>query len=589
VVRLLPLLLPALAFGQPLAIPGSDQVVATEVGPPGPLAGVPVDFRCEARLSERHPLLRRQPGQDLLAVYTQDLLRAERDAAERGDPPPDAALEPTDAQLAAWFQGFACGRVWARVEAAGAHRQPSDVRLPAKAVLDVKLEDLNLEGSRIVEQRVGSTVMPVAVPHWSLSMSWSVRFQIAYSANDRAISTPSLDWAPRGGAEQDDYTPLRLEPLLEASLGRTFRDLPQLLVDEGRLGDLLFAMVDQPSGSPQELGVDGPLSEHFWMLLAPVAKVRHDALAFYLASPKTEPPARRELARWFLLNDSDLPLRRDALGWLMLQEPAVDSEDPLSDDVVNLAAWLLARDPSPRLRAEVVIALGGRRTPEVRDLLLRAANDDDRRASDPALSALKRFPAATTDEMNTVAADPAAPSMAPWTLALDGRVAMPASHPDESRLALAAAAGGPASDAWLERWARGGRVSGRMPWALGAWKLLLEHPTARVRREAIARITREDLPDARELLVVRVAEEPDPALRVLAIEGLGERPAEARGAAAALLLASRDGDPAVRLAATRALSAVPGTDVQQRLETLSRNDPDGKVRRFAKKALRGRS
>jgi hypothetical protein len=133
----------------------------TQEGPPLPLAGVPVDFRCAALVPPDHLLLRRHTGQDLF-----DLAR-------------DGEEEPADP--AGWLEAYLCDSIWAVLENAGAHASPRDVRLPARAVLSVELVSAELEGTRTVEQRIGSSVMPVNVPHWQLAVRWAVGFEIEYA------------------------------------------------------------------------------------------------------------------------------------------------------------------------------------------------------------------------------------------------------------------------------------------------------------------------------------------------------------------------------------------------------------------------
>lgn len=542
---------------------------AHAAGPPPPLAGVPLDLRCGVELGADHALLRRHPGQDLTHLWQRDWVEETGDA----EPP-----EPSTDELAEWLEGRLCSLVWQHLTEAGAHGSPADVELPARAVLEIALDEAWLEGSRIVEQRVGTTVMPIAVPHWSLSVKWAISFHIEYRANDgRSLATTPLRWSPRAGAEQDDYAPLRLGPLLEATARGSFRQLPLLLADEGRLGDLLFAMVDRPSGAPTELAAGG-LQEHFWQLLVPLAKHRHDAMAFFLSSETPALEARTDLARWFLLNDSDLGLRRDALGWLMQHEPPVDSEQPLTGRMVELMRWLLARDPSPRLRAEVVHSLDRRRTPEVRALLLVGAQDDDPRVGDVALTALRRFPPATSDEMGP-GPEPMPPALAPWTVALDGRVSFPDDQPATHLESLALAAGGPAAETWLSR----SLESGSARRSTATLARLAEHPAVRVRRAALAELGTRGSAEDEAVLVDRVRSEPLPALRVAAIQALRPR---ARDAVGALLQATRALEAEVRDAAVKRLTGVGEPDVVARLQDLGANDPNAKVRRGARKALR---
>ena len=542
---------------------------SAQSGPPLPLAGVPVDFDCLATVAGGHPLLGRHTGQDL------------HDLAREGDEDPD--------DLALWLNDYLCGLIWAELESAGAHASPTDVRLPARAVLNVELASAHLEGTRTVEQRIGAAVMPVNVPHWQLALRWNVSFDIEYAQAEDAVvvRTGSLELHPAAGAEQDDYSPLRLGALLRACTRGAFSELPRILADEGRLGDLLFAVVERPPAAPQEFGVAGALSEGFWNLLAPRADHRHDSLAFYLASDRVPLDGRVALARWFLLNDSDLGLRRDALAWLMAQEPAADMEKPLSVPTRQLLHWVLARDKSPRMRSEVASALVGRVTPEIRDLLLVASVDPDRRVSDVAAGALRKFDPPTAAELQAADLGPVPPTLVEWTSALDGRIALPPGNPDRFLLVLATAAGGAAADTWTARWLDYGALSGDDDdaWALEAWAALAAHPRPWIRERTIGRLSQEvGMVEVEQILLDRVNTEEDPAIRVAAIEALDR--GDAPGTVGALLEAAQASEASVRSAAAVALGQVPGREARGRLELMMRNDPDGRVRRKAKKALR---
>ncbi|MCP4867473.1 MAG: HEAT repeat domain-containing protein [Proteobacteria bacterium] len=545
----------------------SPPAVAQE-GPPLPLAGVPVDFQCLATVAGGHPLLDRHTGQDL------------HDLAREGEEDPE--------DLVAWLDEYLCDLIWSELESAGAHASPTDVRLPARAVLNVELVSAHLEGTRMVEQRIGASVMPVNVPHWQLAMRWRVSFDIEYSQTEDAVvvRTGSLELNPAAGAEQDDYSPLRLGALLRASTRGAFSELPRILADEGRLGDLLFAVVERPPGAPADLAVSGALSDGFWNLLAPRADHRHDSLAFYLASDRVPLEGRVALARWFLLNDSDLGLRRDALAWLMAQEGPADAERPLSEPQLQLLHWVLARDKSPRMRAEVTSALVGRVTPEIRDLLLVASVDPDRRVSDVATGALRKFAPPTAAELQAADLGPTPPQLVPWTAALDGRLALPPGNPDRFLLVLASAAGGSAADTWTARWLDYGAITADDDgWALQAWEALAAHPSRWIRERTLSRLSQEvGMVEVEQILLGRIEAEEDPELRVAAIEALDR--GTAPGTVGVLLEAAQADDATVRSAAAVALGQVPGKEARGRLELMMRNDPDGRVRRKAKKALR---
>jgi hypothetical protein len=554
---------------------------ALDDGPPAPLSGVPIEFRCDGAPPVGHPLYDRHPGQDLHTLVRTDPEVVLPEGSKPRDPVATALLEP-------WLDRHLCSLIWADLAAAGAHAAPIDVQLPARAVLDVRLREAWLEGSREVEQRVGSTVLPISVPHWALSVAWTVRFSIEYEdETGGAVRGAPLELNPLGGAEQEDYTPLRLGALLRAATQSAFDGLPGLLADEGRLGDLLFAVVDRPSQAPPALGVDGALSESFWLLLSPSARARHDALAFYLSSERVPEGPREAMARWYLLHDSDLGLRRDALAWLMGREAAPERDLSLSDSMVELLLWLVARDPSPRLRAEVAHALADRRGPEVRELLLAASTDEDARVAEVAVELLRRFPPATAAELDGLDLVPTPPRLPAWTAAFDGRLPPPPGSLQEHLLRLAAAAGGEAAEAFTIRWLRSGTVTdAELDWAPEAWLRLSASPSVRVREEAVGRLIREEgRGRADEILATRVATETTWALRLRAIDGLFE-PSTADGAEEALLLASHDDQPRVRAAATRRLAEIPGAEANRRLEVLLGDDPDPRVRRAARQALR---
>ena len=569
------------ADAEPLIAP-QEAAPPADAGPPAPLMGVPIDLRCDGAPPADHPIYRQYPGQDLHSLVRLDegvVLPADLKPRQ---PVPLDVLEP-------WLDRNLCSLVWDQLSAAGAHAAPEDVDLPATAVLEVRLQDVYLEGSREVEQRVGSTVMPISVPHWALSLGWSVRFSIEYRGAEDAVKAAPLELQPLGGAEQEDSSPLRMGALLRAATLGAFGTLPDLLADEGRLGDLLFAVVDRPTSAPPALDVSGTLSDSFWLLLSPSAQARHDALAFYLSSKRVHAEAREEMARWFLLHDSDLGLRRDALAWLLSLEAPPQDDLALSDDLMELLRWLVAREPSPRVRAEVVHALAPRRGPEVRELLLVASADTDARVSDVAVELLKRFPPATAAELDGMVGVPQPPRLASWTVAFDGRLPPPPGPLDRHLLNLAAAARGPAAESFTIKWLRSAVLADAdMDWVPEVWLRLSASPSGTVREQAIGRLSREEgRGGADSILATRVATETTWALRLLAVQGLYD-PGSAQGAGEALILATHDGTPQVRAAAAARLAEIAGREAEDRLEVLLRNDPDNRVRRAAKKALRVR-
>lgn len=90
-----------------------------------------------------------------------------------------------------------------------------------------------------------------------------------------------------------------------------------------------------------------------------------------------------------------------------------------------------------------------------------------------------------------------------------------------------------------------------------------------------------------ELVEERIAKESEPVVRAAAIRAL--RRFDRPGLDALLIEASRSTRTEVRVAAVEALTGVPGARVDERLEALSSGDPDGKVRRKARRVLRTRA
>lgn len=559
------LLVPTLASAQGASqhSPVADDAVR---GPLPALAGIPIEYSCVASLPPDHPALRRYPGED-----AEDLTRMS------GSTRPDV------------FVGeVLCAYLWRMLEDAGAHQAPSDVRLPARGVLIARLQRMWIEGSRVVEQRIGATIMPVSIPHWAVAMSWELEFAVEYAggAVERADSG-HLTFELSGAAEQDDYAPLRLGALLRGASIDTFSDLPRVLADDGHLGDLLFAVVESPTQAPDLLGLDGEAEEGFWQLLSTLSEQRHDAMAFYLASDRIERKQLVEMARWFVVNDPDVSLRRDALGWLLQEEdPDLDSE--FSEPIMDLLAWLVLRERSSRVRAEAVRVLGTRPGEQVRTLLIAASTDTDKRVSDRAMSGLRKEPPPTAADLASIPESPTIPSLTSWTSALDGRVSPTAPVP-QTLAPLALSLGGPAADTWLSRWAVKGRIGPEdEAWALPIWARMAREGSLRVRMHTLGRLSAqaEQTPVA-ELVEDRVKNEKEPMARASAIRALKrfDRP----GVDSLLIQASRSTDPDVRLAAVDALTRVPGDRVDDRLEELSSGDPANKVRRRARRVLRTRA
>ncbi|MEE2828473.1 MAG: hypothetical protein VX498_04725, partial [Myxococcota bacterium] len=359
---------------------------------PLPLDGIPMDFRCSAELDPGHPLLMDQPGIDLHELRT--------------DPKEDPE---------AVLSRLLCGQIWQRLEEAGAHRIPTGLSLPAHARIDLRLESATIIGQRIINQRIGRTVVPVVVPHWSLVLQWALEFSVQFAQGGRG-QTFSL--RPRSGAEQGDYEALRLDRLLAATTRSSFRGLPRLLADEGNLGDLLFVLVEQPEAAPSEFGLPEVLDRNFWLLLSWNTEARHAAMAFVLSAPRVDLDVRRELARWFILNDPDVGTRRDALAWLLNNPAEPDTE--LDTEQAQLITWLLRSDRSARMRSEAVQLIHQKNSPLARKLLLIASTDTDLRVADLAGTHLRRLPAATARELSELTVTPEPPKLDPWTAALDG-------------------------------------------------------------------------------------------------------------------------------------------------------------------------
>jgi HEAT repeat protein len=562
--------LKALALALGVAAAAVRAAPSRAAGPPPPLAGVPLELRCGVTLADRHPLLRPQTGEDLLDM---------------------AAVDDADAAtLRGFLQDHVCGLLWELLEEAGAHSAPADVRLPARAVLQAELVAAELEGTRVVEQRIGGSLLPVTVPHWALLVEWTARLQVEYQAGDGGRVTGTiLELRPRGGAEQEDYSNLRLSALLRGTTRSAFAAMPRILADEGRLGELLFGAVERPATAPDDAGLPWDLALQFWQLLVPDAAHRHDALAFLLASERPPAGTRRALATWFVLADPDLSLRRDALAWLLQQDGGPGGAG-IGGEILLLFRWLLRHDASPKMRAAVVAGLPPQGDGRIRDLLVIAAADEDETVSGAAVSALRRFPAVTASDLARSEEGEAPPALPLWTRSLDGRVAMPEGPAARHLLDLARASDdGPAAQTWLLGWLRAGTVGAAdYDWALPAWRSMAQAETRAVRAEALARLSRErGRTEVDALLVERIRAEADPVLRRAAVDALRAVGGQgAPGAMEALLTASEDADPGVRAAAASALAQVPGRSVWERLDRLAHADPDAKVRRAARRALR---
>ncbi len=572
-----------------LALPGVGWA-----GSAANLQGIPLDFRCSASLPERHELLGSYPGEDLDAL-ARALSEADAPSPKlgphkksRAGPSPTETSPPfgeTD-DPSGWLEAHLCRMAWSLFKASGAHRAAPDVQAPSRAVLSLELLRADLFSSRLVNQRMGPSVLPVSVPHWALAMHWRVSFGLEYP-ND-GFQTSPLHMDRKGGAEQEDYEALRLGALLVASVRAALGDLPQILADDGRLQDLLLPRLSSKPQPPQHWQASGPLANSFWLLLSPEGRIRHDALAFLLSGEVLPLETRIEMARWFLMNDSDFALRKDALAWLWREEDAARPEGPLDPAFRAILQWLLQREPSPRVRENAVQSLARRDYLDLRTLLLLAASDASKRVSEVALSALRSYPPATSQELSDLDETGTVPRLAPWTFQFSGRVLPPPADSEAQLLVLAGASPGAASEAWLQRWLQEAEHKGAaLPQALERWRALASHPRAAIRQAALARLARERTNlDAVAILAERVRVELDPRVRLLAVDALsGEGGLAVK---AALLQASEASESFVRAAAARALGFVPGAEAAARLEALAADDPGPKVRRQARKALRRR-
>jgi hypothetical protein len=545
-----------------LALLCARGVHAKPSGGDGLLSGVPIALSCRARLPEAHPLLGSHPGVDI------DELRGE------GEP---------DLSPARWMEKHLCGHIEEVLLSAGAHNAPPDLELPARAILDAHLVDAYLDGSRVVDQRIRDNLWPVSVPHWSLEMTWRVRFAVHYR---QGVNGPALDLVLRGEAHQEDYQRLDLGLLLAAATSSAVGRLPRVLADEGRLGDLLFSTKDTAPEAPASWRVDGVMVQAFGLLISATTDSRHAALAIYLGSPLLPANERSALARWFAINDPDLPIRRDALAWLMRQEPEPGAGSSLSPETAELLTWLLHRATSHRVRVAAVMALADRSGNQVRRMLLIAATDADRRVADVALSQLRNFKAATASELNSKG-EPPQPSLPAWTSALDGRMRSEESADNRTLLTLAGEAGGSAANLWLVRWLQRGPVKpDDRDWALATWQHLSRSESIEIREATLQRLIRErQLVGVGELLRERAQQETEVALRVVALGHLDDGPTELQ----LLMSTAAAADPLLRRAAATALATQKAGDAELRLRTLARSDPDRKVRVAARKALRKRA
>jgi len=525
------------------------------------LAGVPISMDCLATVPPAHPILGSYPGADL-------------ESYRAGRKP-----ELSDAE---WLSDQLCGQLWKVLNEAGAHSAPSDLNLPSRAVLQARMVDSYLDGTRVVDQRIESNLWPVSVPHWSIEMTWRVRFQVQYGSG---VLGTSLDLVLRGSSHQGDYQRLDIGPLLQSATNQALTRLPRVLADEGRLGELLFTLKAKESIPPASWQTDPLLAESFSLLLSVEDEVRHAALAIFLSSPKLPLQDRRDLARWFAINEPSFAIQRDALAWYMQQEATPASGGPLRAEAIELIRWLLQRASSHRIRADTLLALKDRKEPEIRALLLTGAADADPRVADVAISQLHNFKAATASEL----AEPGPatpPSLPPWSLELDGRLA-PGPHSSRRHLlALSGVAGGAAASLWLSRWlAEDEIVEEDRAWILEAWSDLSRAVDPTLRLAVLKRLVRErQFLGVDELITERAELDPDSEVRSLALANLRDGPRQLH----IVISAASGADAALRRAAATALGSQSDSKAEIRLRSMTREDPDRKVRAAARKALRKR-
>ncbi len=508
---------------------------------PGSLDGLPITLRCGLSLPPDSPLLQRQVGQD-----------AADEAADDGRRDPSS-----------WTRRTVCGALLDLLAAAGAHEPPVAVPWTPRLIVDARLDGAWLDSSRVIDQRVGNSISPVAIPRWTLGLDWTVRVQSC----TRGSCRESFQGRMQGGAEQGDYEPLVFGDLVRDAVFVSFEDLPRLIADLGPWADLGSASAE--TVPPAELAEAGAA----WPLLAdPEEEPRHDGVAFVLGSPVLPLERRREFAIAVLLDGGPLRLRRDVLAWWMGLEAPADSDRPLLPSTAVLLRWLVLRDRSPGMRAVAVSHLTRLPDPDLEEALLAVLGDPDPEVAERALSALRPLDFALPLDSRPLSTPPAPPEIAPWARCLFRRG--PASGPMD-RWVAALALGGPASERWLLRAVADGSLpSDPTP--------LLRHPSARLRGATLGALSRDPAREA-TWFVSAATEEKDPALRILAMRALSTR--DAPLAVRAALLGAADPEPTIRAAAASILDPRVDPAAAEALERL-RGDPDRAVRRAAAASLR---
>ena len=524
---------------------------------PKPLDGTPLILECEASVGLGHALLDRHSGRDLYDIL------------------PSADGDPATA-----LSTVLCGEIWNLVERAGAHSPSRVIDLPAVAKLKVQLVEASLTSERISQEFFGREVSFVPVPHWALEMSWAVDFSIVSADGFVSSGVSGPTW---GKADQGDYSRLDLEQLVEQSIGKAFSRLPELIVDEGGLGNLFFQRVERPTTGPQELQAPKRLDQAFWLLLTPDLQTRHAAMAVLLASEEIPLEGRRQLATWFLINDPETSLRSDALAWLI--DPQAEEETTLSTESGRFVEFILKHDRSPTMRLETTEMLSRIGGSEARTLLLIASMDSDIRVADRASAVLRRRTPSGADEIDMILARKGRqPVLAPWTASLDGRVA---SSPESERelVQLAENSDTKPGARWLSLWLKERPLpTPNEGWVFSAWTRLSAHSSNQVRSAALDRFSRAlEFEPVQEAIVDRIRLESSPELQTRAIQ-LATSSANV-GLLNALLGAASTTAPEVRRAVAEALALFADAESHKCLEQL-RDDSDRKVRRQAKKSLR---
>jgi len=558
-------MLPRLTFWLPLLVfllAGPVHAVAgdSQSTESGPLTGVPLSFTCEAEVDPYHPLVRDHRGRDLFDFI------------------PNPSANPVTA-----LSGLLCDQLWKKLADAGAHRSPSGVSLPAMAKLHARLVAARLSSERISQEFYGSNLSFLPVPHWAVELSWVVDFALTDSSGH---TSHNLNWKLFGSATHGDYAPLELESLLTRAMRRAFAALPERLGEEGGLGNLFFARVERPDTTPGALNAPNELASSFGLLLNSDLEVRHATMAIMLSSERLNMSARRELAAWFMLNDPDVPLRQDAMTWLL--SPVFAGSRGLEEAELKLLRWIVEKDRSWRVRSKVVEIASKIDDETVRPLLLFASLERDPRVSDRAHRILRDLAPATQAEMDEALKPVTRPNLATWTVALDGRVGIRPGADTAQLVTLAELSESPLGLRWLDEWiTRHPSPGPAESWVWDAWTRLAAHPNADLRASCLARFARE-MTQVRtgNIVVERVYNEPLPSLRASAIALLDH--AAIPGILGALLEASRSTSAEVRRASATALAMMSDHESGARLTTLT-EDPDRKVKRAAKKSLRLRA